>query len=132
MPSARDTLSSIPLFSQLSGHQLRKILKSTSEDHYSQGDVIVREGGRSQSLFVILEGTATIARDGETLARPGPGEFFGEVSMIDQRPRSATVTADTDMRCLVLRQEVLREIVMSDPHVAWSLLQTLAGRLRED
>ena len=59
------------------------------------------------------------------------GEFFGEVSMIDLRPRSATVTAETPMRCQVLYHDDLRKLVAGDPQVAWSLLQTLAGRLRD-
>jgi CRP/FNR family transcriptional regulator, cyclic AMP receptor protein len=128
----RDTLAAIPLFAHLSSRQLRRIASSTNEDAYEAGDVIINEGGRSQSMFVILEGTASVVRDGQTLAQRSPGEFFGELSMIDQRPRAASVVADTSMRCLVLEHEVLRDIAMSDPQVAWSLLKTLASRLRDD
>ena len=128
----RDALAAIPLFAHLSSRQLRRIASSTNEDAYEAGDVIINEGGRSQSMFVIVEGTASVVRDGQTLAQCIPGEFFGELSMIDQRPRAASVVADTPMRCLVLKHEVLRDIVMSDPQVAWSLLKTLASRLRDD
>lgn len=130
--NARDMLASIPLFAHLSSRQLRRIASSTNEDIYKAGDVIINEGGRSQSMFVIVEGTASVVRDGETLAQRSPGEFFGELSLIDQRPRAASVVADTPMRCLVLEHEVLRDIAMSDPQVAWSLLKTLASRLRDD
>ena len=128
----RDALAAIPLFAHLSSRQLRRIASSTNEDAYEAGDVIINEGGRSQSMFVILEGNASVVRDGQTLAQRSPGEFFGELSMIDQRPRAASVVADTPMRCLVLKHEVLRDVAMSDPQVAWSLLKTLASRLRDD
>ena len=131
MPSAFDALSSVPLFANLSVRQLRKIVKSSSEHRYGAGDVIVREGGRTQTLFVIVEGTAKVVRNGRTLARRTAGEFFGELSMIDLRPRVATVTAETDMVCLVLNHDDVRKLVIEDPRLAWSLLQTLAGRLRD-
>jgi CRP-like cAMP-binding protein len=131
MPTAFESLSSIPLFANLSARQLRRILKSSSENRYEAGEVIVREGGRTQTLFVILEGTAKVVRKERTVARRTVGEFFGEVSMIDLRPRSATVIAETPMRCQVLYHDDLRKLVGGDPQVAWSLLQTLAGRLRD-
>jgi CRP/FNR family cyclic AMP-dependent transcriptional regulator len=131
MPTAFESLSSIPLFANLSARQLRRILRSSTENRYEAGDVIVREGGRTQTLFVILEGTAKVVRNERTIARGSAGEFFGEVSMIDLRRRAATVTAESPMRCLVLYHDDLRKLVVSDPQVAWSLLQTLAGRLRD-
>jgi CRP/FNR family transcriptional regulator len=131
MPTAFESLSSIPMFANLSDRQLRKIMKSSTENRYEAGDVIVREGGRTQTLFVILEGTANVIRNERTISRRSAGEFFGEVSMIDLRPRAATVTAETPMRCLVLYHDDLRKLVLSDPQVAWSLLQTLASRLRD-
>lgn len=93
--------------------------------------MIVREGGRTQTLFVILDGTAKVVRNDRTIARRSAGEFFGEISMIDLRPRAATVVAETPLVCLVLYHDDLRKLVVEDPHVAWSLLQTLAGRLRD-
>jgi CRP-like cAMP-binding protein len=128
--SALDALSAIPLFSGLSSRQLRKLLKGTVEDRYEPGTMIVREGGRTETMFVVLEGSARVERDGQTISRREPGEFFGEISMIDGRPRAASVIAETPMRCVVLSQEALRELIRSDPQVAWSLLQSLATRLR--
>jgi CRP-like cAMP-binding protein len=132
MPTAFEFLSSLPLFANLSGRQLRKIAKSTTEVHYEAGDVIVREGGRTETLFVILEGTAKVVRNERTIARRSSGDFFGEISMIDLRPRAASVIAETPMRCLILYHDDLRKLVSSDQRVAWSLLQSLAGRLRGD
>jgi len=131
VPTAFESLSSIPLFANLSARHLRRILKSSTENRYEVGDVIVREGGRTQTLFVILEGTAKVVRNERTVARRSAGEFFGEVSMIDLRPRAATVIAETPMRCQVLYHDDLRKLVVSDPQLAWNLLQTLAGGLRD-
>jgi CRP-like cAMP-binding protein len=132
VPSEFESLSAIPLFANLSGRQLRKVLKSATEDRYEAGAVIVREGGRTQTLFVILEGTAKVVKNERTVAERSAGQFFGEVSMIDRRPRTASVVAATPMRCLVLYHDSLRKLVAGDPQMAWSLLQTLAGRLRDD
>ena len=73
VPTAFDSLSSIPLFANLSARQLRRILKSSSENQYEAGEVIVREGGRTQTLFVILEGTAKVVRKERTVARRSLG-----------------------------------------------------------
>jgi CRP/FNR family transcriptional regulator, cyclic AMP receptor protein len=130
--STLDSLASIPLFAKLSGRQQRKILKSAVEDRYEAGDIVVREGGKTDTMFILLDGSAKVVRNGRTISRRSPGEFFGEISMIDGRPRAASVIADTPMRCLVLHHDALRRLVTSDPQVAWSLLQSLAGRLRGD
>ena len=129
MPSAFETLSNVPLFVNLSARQHRRVVRNTTESGYETGDV-VREGGHTETLFVILEGAAKVIRRGRTIARLGPGEFFGEISLIDGRPRVATVVADSPVRCLVLEHDGLRKLLLDDPQMAWSLLQTLASRLR--
>lgn len=92
--------------------------------------MIVWEGGHTETLFVVLEGTAKVVRGGRTISHRGPGEFFGEISMIDGRPRAASVIAETPMRCLVLSQHALRQLLMSEPQIAWPMLESLATRLR--
>jgi CRP/FNR family transcriptional regulator, cyclic AMP receptor protein len=131
MPTAAESLANIPLFANLSTRQLRKIAKRAYEHRYDEGDVMVREGGRTQNLFVIVEGTAKVIKNERTIARRSAGDVFGEISMIDLRPRAATVTAETPMVCLVLEHDDVRSLVMEDPRLAWSLLETLAGRLRD-
>jgi len=126
-----DVLASIPLFAGLPARQLRRILKSAIEDDYDAGTAIVREGGPGETLFVILEGAARVVRGGRTIARRTEGDFFGEISVIDGRPRTATVIAETRMRCLVLYQRELKGIVMGEPRAAWSMLQSLAARIRD-
>jgi CRP-like cAMP-binding protein len=130
MPNAVEALRQVPLFAELSGRQLRKVAQMTAEHRCDAGDVVVREGGRTGTLFVILEGEATVVREERTIARLGAGEFFGELSMIDGRPRVASVVAETPLECLVLRHDDLRKLVQGDPRMAWSLVHTLASRLR--
>jgi CRP-like cAMP-binding protein len=126
-----EILSKIPLFANLSSHHLRKVLRSANEDRYDEGAIIVEQGGRTETMFVILEGTATIIRDGRPIAHRSMGEFFGEISVIDGRPRAGTVVAETPLRCLVFYRRQLKALVMEDPSSAWSMLEALASRLRE-
>jgi CRP-like cAMP-binding protein len=128
--SVDETLGRIPLFSHLSARQLRKLAKSVVEHTYEPGTTIVREGGRTATLFVVLEGEVKVVRGGRTISRRRPGEFFGEIALIDGRPRAASVVAETPIRCLVLEQATLKQLLMTDPHVAWALLESLATRLR--
>lgn len=81
-------------------------------------------------MFVVLEGSAKVVRGGRIISRRGPGEYFGEISLIDSRPRAASVISETPIRCLVLEQDSLRTLLMTEPQAAWALLQSLATRLR--
>jgi hypothetical protein len=119
-----------PALSHLSKRELRKLAQNVVEDRYEAGTTIVRQGGTTSTLFVVLEGEAKVVREGRTISRRRPGEFFGEIALIDGRARAASVVAETPMRCLVLHQESLRRLLTSDPAVAWAMLQSLAIRLR--
>src|SRR5262249_24514697 len=130
--SGVDILSRVPLFSHLSARQLRKILRGASEDRYDAGTVIVREGSRGETLFVIVEGTAKVVRSERTIAHRSEGEFFGEISVIGGRPRTAAVIAETPIRCLVIFRDQLREALMDEPAAAWAMLEALASRVREE
>lgn len=128
--SGPEALSKIPLFSRLSARQLRKLQRSAAEHTYEAETMIVREGGRTGTLFVLLEGSAKVVRKGRTISRREPGEYFGEISLIDGRPRAASVISETPLRCLVLEQDSLRKVLASEPEASWALLQSLATRLR--
>jgi CRP/FNR family cyclic AMP-dependent transcriptional regulator len=130
MPPNWTYLSQIPLFSTLSERRLRKLAGEATEDAYESGDVIVREDGRTQTMFVILEGSAKVVRKGRTIAHRQEGEYFGEISMIDGR-RVASIVAETPMRCLILYHDDLRRLLLDDPSMAWELLKTLASRVRD-
>jgi CRP/FNR family cyclic AMP-dependent transcriptional regulator len=131
MPTSEpEVLSNIPLFSHVSSRQLRKLMKTTMEHRYEADTTIVREGARTTTLYVLLEGSVKVVRDGRTISRRHPGEYFGEIALIDGRARAASVIAETPVRCLALQQDELRKLLMTDPEVSWALLQSLATRLR--
>jgi CRP-like cAMP-binding protein len=127
-----EMLARVPLFAGSSQRQLRGILDWTKDYRYKPGSTIVREGARGQELFVLVDGKASLSRKGKTITRLVPGDFFGEMSVIDGQPRSATVVADEDVECLVLKQADFRAMVEGDPAIAWHLLETFAARLRRD
>ena len=127
-----ELLAQVPLFAGSSKRQLRGILEWTKEYRYKPGATIVQEGARGKELFVLLEGKATVSRNGKTVTRLAAGDFFGEMSVIDGRPRTATVVADEPVDCLVLKQADFRALLEGDPSMAWNLLGAFAARLRTD
>ncbi len=127
-----EAISKVPLFANLSSRQLRKVLRGATQDRYDQGTVIVRQDGHTRTMFVILEGTARVVRNERTIARRSVGDFFGELSVIDGRPRAGSVIAETPMRCVVLSGEELKKIVTGEPRTAWEMLRSLASQVREN
>ena len=89
-----EMLARVPLFAGSSRRQLLGVLDWTKEYSYKPGATIVREGAKGQELFVLLDGKASLSRKGKTITRLVPGDFFGEMAVIDGGPRSATVVAD--------------------------------------
>lgn len=132
MTDRPEVLANVPLFSTLSKRHLRRIVKGTLDYHYRAGRALLQEGAEGETLFVILEGTARVIRRGRTVARIGPGDFFGEIAVLNKRARTATVVADSPTRCLVLHREELRRILADEPRAAWVMLGTLASRIRGD
>jgi CRP/FNR family cyclic AMP-dependent transcriptional regulator len=123
-------LSSIWLFSACSSRELAKIRKAFSEVNVEAGRVLCQEGTAGTEFFVILSGTAEVIRSGKKVNTLGPGQFFGELALLDHRPRTATVRAKTDMVLLVLSQREFHGILAEVPTLTKKLLQALAGRLR--
>jgi flavin reductase (DIM6/NTAB) family NADH-FMN oxidoreductase RutF len=123
-------LSETPVFAALAPEQLERLLAAGSERDYADGDAIVRAGERGDELFVILEGSVRIERDGRALGALATGELFGEVAVLDGRERTADVVADGPARCLAVPREALRAAIEAEPQVAWELLGVLAGRVR--
>jgi CRP/FNR family transcriptional regulator, cyclic AMP receptor protein len=128
--SAADALASVPLFSHLSGRSRRKLQRGAVEHRYDPDTTIVRERGRTPLLFVVLDGSVKVVRNGRTISRRREGEYFGEISLIDGRPSSASVISETPVRCLVLDQESVRKFLAAEPRASWALLESLASRLR--
>ena len=129
-PSA-DTIARVPLFSGLEKRDLERIADSFKERNYAAGDTIAAEGQGGAGFFVIEDGTAKVTVGGEERATLGPGDYFGEIALIDEGARTATVTAETDMKTYAMTFWEFRPIVETDARIAWKLVQALAHRLRE-
>lgn len=127
----REALARVPLFSNLSARHVRRLADLSEEHRYMEGASIVREGDKGDTFFVILEGQAKVVnRAGRVVNRVYPGDFFGEISLLDGGPRTATVVAETPMVLLGLSRSALQEQLAADPAVAVKLLQYSAAMLR--
>jgi pyruvate,water dikinase len=125
-----DAVHEIPLFAGLPPEQVEEVAELFKERRFRAGDTIIREGSGGAAFFLIDSGEATVSVRGQERARLGPGDAFGELAMIDEGVRSATVTASTDVDCWGLTYWDFRPFVEQNGAVAWNLLQTLAKRLR--
>ena len=129
-PDATD-LKSIWLFSGCSGSELRKIRSSLDAVSVPAGKVLVEEGRIGQEFFIIVDGRAAVTRNGRKVATLEGGSHFGELALLDRRPRSASVVSETDMDVLVMSQRQFNGLLESVPTIARKLLSALAIRLRE-
>jgi CRP/FNR family transcriptional regulator, cyclic AMP receptor protein len=123
-------LAQAPLFADLPKRHLRAIAKSTGVSGYGAGETVVEESAPGSALFVLLEGRARVEQGGRTVTRFGPGDFFGEISLLDGEPRSASVVAEETLRCLVLDGRNFRETLDREPLIAMRILREMAVRLR--
>lgn len=126
-----ETLARVPLFSGLERRDLERIADSFKQRNYAAGDTIASEGQGGAGFFVIGEGNAKVTVHGEDRARLGPGDYFGEIALIDEGARTASVIAETDMTTYAMTFWEFRPIVETDARIAWKLVQQLAHRLRE-
>ena len=125
-----EALAQVPLFSHLSRGELRRLLAMTEEYEYPEGAVMTAEGDPGEAFFVLLEGQAAVIRRGKTVAQLWPGDFFGEISLLDGGPRTATVKAVTPVRSLLLLGKEFRALVATDGGLATKLLRETGSRLR--
>ncbi len=130
-----EILSRISLFSLMKKRDLKRISKLTQRHHYEKGDVIVREGARDGRLFVIVSGDVAVIKDlggpSEVFLRElGSGTYFGEMALIDDYVRTASVVARVDTEVISLDQWNFRDEIKKYPSVAIELLQTLSRRIR--
>ncbi len=130
MPAPPDLLRRVELFESLSDRDLKKLADSFKESTFSAGNVIATEGQRGVGFFVISEGTVDYSINDDLVGSGGPGEYFGEVALIDDGPRTATVTATTDVTAYGLTSWEFRPLVEENASIAWELLQKMAKRLR--
>jgi CRP-like cAMP-binding protein len=123
-------LANVPIFSGCSKRELAIIARAAKEVAHREGTVIAREGERGIGLFLILEGQCSVSIGGRTKAKLGPGDFFGEVALLDGGPRTATVTARSPVRLVGITGWVFRGLLMEHPSIALRTLEAVAGRLR--
>ena len=127
-----EALSRVPLLSGLDAKELERVAGSFTERAFPADTVVVKQGDeRGIGFFVITDGTARVSADGQSLDVLGPGDHFGEIALIGDRVRTATVTAETDLQTLVTSVWEFRGFVKNDPDVAWKLLEHLARLLHE-
>jgi CRP/FNR family cyclic AMP-dependent transcriptional regulator len=126
-----EALRKVPLFPGLSDDDLERLARQMKERRFAEGAPVTTEGAGAAGFFVIVEGNATVSVGGEVRATLGPGDYFGEIALIDEGTRSATITAATDLLCYGLTVWEFKPFVEEHPEVAWALLQTLAQRLRD-
>jgi CRP/FNR family transcriptional regulator, cyclic AMP receptor protein len=123
-------LSKVPMFAGCSHRELQTVARAVREVRHEAGTVIAREGEPGIGLFIITEGRATVSIGGRKKGAIEPGEFFGEIALLDGGPRTATVTAETDVVLLGLTEWVFRGLVQEHPSIAVKTLQAMASRLR--
>lgn len=129
--STVDHLRNIALFSECSSKELSLVVKSSTERELKAGTVIMDQGQTGREAYVILEGSATVKRNGKKVATVKSGAVIGELSLLDQGPRTAAVIADTDVRLLVISERALKGAIDNIPAISRKLLKALATRVRE-
>jgi CRP/FNR family cyclic AMP-dependent transcriptional regulator len=125
-----DVLSDVPLFSGLSKRHLNRIAEVAKSRRYSRYSTIVRAGDPGDAFFVILDGSVLVKTPGKRPKRLAAGDSFGEMALLDDAPRSATVDADDEVLVMLLGRKAFNRILEKEPKISMALLRTLAQRLR--
>ena len=126
-----ELLQKIPLFAELPPRELQQLSGSFKERTFNAGDTVAAEGKEGAGFFVIESGEAAVSVGGDERRQLGPGDYFGDIALIDQGERTATITAESDLHCYGLTFWDFRPLVENDARIAWPLLQAMAKRLRE-
>jgi len=123
-------MAGCPLFGGVTGEDLAAIGDRALEVEFPTDHVIARQGEIGTGFFVVVDGSVRVVRDGDELARLGPGDFFGEMSVIDGLPRVATVVTSVPTRCLALASWEFEQLVLEHPSIGLAILRGLSARLR--
>ena len=126
-----DALRKAPLFEGLSKKALEELARLADDLEVPEGKVLTRQGDTGREFFVLMDGEVEVERDGQSLGRRGAGDFIGEIALIEDIPRTATVTAATPVRLFVLTGQSFRSVVEAQPEVENKVLRTLARRLAD-
>jgi len=126
-----ELIKRVPLFADLDDRELRTIAASMKERTFDAGDTVTEEGKGGVGFVVIEDGSAKVSVGGKEVRTFGPGDYFGEVGLIADIDRTATITADTDLHCYGMTFWDFRPLVESNASIAWKMLQAMAERLKE-
>lgn len=124
-----EALGQTTLFSGLSRRELAALAKVTEDLDVASGKVLCREGETGREFFVIVEGQADVTKDGEAIRTLGPGDFFGEIALVEHVPRTATVTAATPLRFFVLTSQAFWSVLDHQPEIQREIVKTLGRRV---
>jgi CRP-like cAMP-binding protein len=127
-----DLLKRAPLFSGCSKAELEELALGADELAVREGEVLTREGDRGREFFVLVSGSVDVSKDGKTIAELGAGDWFGEIALLAGLPRTATVTASTPVRVLILTSRAFERSVETMPSIALSVLASVAERLGDN
>jgi CRP-like cAMP-binding protein len=125
-------LKTVPLFAGLSGKELKAIGMIADEIDLREGQALTREGDTGREFFVLLEGTADVRRKGRKVNTMEPGDFVGEIALVANRPRTATVTATSPVRALVITDRAFRKLLRDVPSIQLKVLEAIVQRLPAD
>jgi CRP/FNR family cyclic AMP-dependent transcriptional regulator len=125
-----ELLQRVPLFAELDSRELQRLSGSFKERTFEAGQSVATEGESAAGFFVIESGEGVVKVHGEERGRLGPGDYFGDIAMIDQGDRTASIEAVSELKCYGLTFWDFRPLVESDARIAWPLLQAMAKRLR--
>jgi CRP-like cAMP-binding protein len=128
--SSADTLEQVPLLEELTKRDRQRLAQTMKERTFASGQEIVVEGKTGVGFFIILDGKAAVTIGGKLIQVLGPGDYFGEMALLDGGERTATITADGDLRCATITSWGFKSFVVDNPKVAWAMLQALAQRVR--
>jgi CRP/FNR family cyclic AMP-dependent transcriptional regulator len=124
-----DLIRKVPLFSRLSRDELKQLATLADEIDLREGKEMTRQGAPGREFFVLLEGTADVEKDGSKINALGPGDFFGEIALVSREPRTATVTATSPVRTLVITDRSFRRLLDESPQVKTKVMEAMASRL---
>lgn len=122
----------IPLFAECTKAELVEVAISADEREAATGQALTQEGQRGREFFVLIAGAVGVTRRGRKLADLGPGDWFGEIAILTYKPRTATVTATSPVRLLVISDRAFRRVVETTPRIALKVLRNVAERLEHD
>ena len=123
---AVNLLKRVPIFEGLDNRELERIAASMKQRTFNAGDTVTTEGQGGVGFFVIEDGEAKVTIHGDERRRLGPGDYFGEVALLNESARTATITAESDLRCYGLTAWEFRPLVETHGSIAWKLLQAMS------